>query len=179
MSAKHLIAIPLPAKESGEIAQIYRQHCGDRAPRRIGPHITLIYPFRVDVGKLPLVNSILAEAAAAVDPLAIELDGIDCFENKEAVIYAKVSPNNGLTILQSRLMRQLAPSITFQGEVFESFHPHVTLAKGLSQKERESLFGELQSLHLRYRFQCDWFCLYQLNQSHTKWEEMQAFPLSA
>lgn len=114
-----------------ELARFSEEMRG-KVPGRYAPpelyHLTLAFLGERDEADLLPLRSLLADTAALVPAFSITLSGTGTFgSERNAILYAAVSPCTGLYALAAKLRRKLEQA----GEAFDStpFTPHITLAR--------------------------------------------------
>jgi 2'-5' RNA ligase len=145
------IAVPDPW---GPQLQEYRTSLGDPSAQGIPTHITLMPPFEVDDGNLPMVEKHLAEAAAGKPSFRIHLRGTGTFRPVSPVVFVTVV--RGISSCE-----QLALSVRsgpLATELMFPYHPHVTVAHDLEDDLLDRAFDELA--HFECEFDADHFLLY-------------------
>lgn len=133
------IAVPEPY---GSFLQEERAGFGDRAAHGIPTHITLLPPTEVDAAALPGIEDHLAEVAASSRPFPMRLEGTDTFRPLSPVVFIKVVEGaEGCTALQERVRTGSGPCAR---ELHFPYHPHVTVAHGISEDAMDRAYAELK-----------------------------------
>jgi 2'-5' RNA ligase len=163
------IAVPDPW---GEQLQQYRRKLGDETAEGIPTHITLLPPFAVEAGDVPVVEQHLTQASAGNHAFRIHLRGTGTFRPVSPVVFVTVV--EGISACE-----QLAASVRrgpLGVDLRFPYHPHVTIAHDLSDDVLDQAFDELAS------FECDFvadrFSLY-VHDPVTGWEPTRDFALTA
>ncbi|WP_432141514.1 2'-5' RNA ligase family protein [Streptomyces sp. bgisy084] len=126
------IAVPEPY---GSFLQRKRESFGDPAAPGIPTHITLLPPTEVRTEALPAIERHLAEVAAGCRPFPLRLDGTGTFRPLSPVVYVKVTDGvAGCTTLQARIRAASGPCAR---ELQFPYHPHVTIAHGITEEAME------------------------------------------
>jgi 2'-5' RNA ligase len=163
------IAVPDPW---GAQLQEYRTALGDDTAEGIPTHVTLMPPHVVDPADVPRVEQHLAEASAANYSFRIHLRGTGTFRPVSPVVFVTLA--EGISACE-----QLASSVRrgpLATELAFPYHPHVTVAHDLHDKDLDRAFDELAA------FECDFvvdhFSLY-VHDSSTGWVPTRDFALTA
>ncbi|MFF9785352.1 2'-5' RNA ligase family protein [Streptomyces nigrescens] len=123
------IAVPEPY---GSFLQRKRESFGDPAASGIPTHITLLPPTEVRTEALPAIERHLAEVAAGCRPFPLRLEGTGTFRPLSPVVYVKVTDGvAGCTALQARIRDASGPCAR---ELQFPYHPHVTIAHGITEE---------------------------------------------
>lgn len=119
------VALLVPRPVAREI-DVLRRACGDEAPERMAPHITLVPPVNVREDRLDDAVARLRSAAAASRPLTLALGPPTTFLPDNPVLYLAVGgETEALQALRDRVfVEPLDRSLTWP------FHPHVTVVDG-------------------------------------------------
>ncbi|MFE1175058.1 2'-5' RNA ligase family protein [Streptomyces sp. NPDC058773] len=126
------IAVPEPY---GSFLQRKRESFGDPAAPGIPTHITLLPPTEVRTEALPAIERHLAEVAAGCRPFPLRLEGTGTFRPLSPVVYVKVADGvAGCTALQARIRSASGPCAR---ELQFPYHPHVTVAHGITEEEMD------------------------------------------
>lgn len=164
------VSIPVP-EPWGEQVRTLRQGFGDDQATGIPTHITLLGPTVVRRASTDRLQAHLAAAAASVAPFSIEIHGTGTFLPVSPVVFLHVARGvASCEQLESAIRR---PPITRQLEF--PYHPHVTLAQGVTEAALDRAFGELAEFTCR--FPVDGFDLYEFGDDCV-WRPIQSFRLS-
>ncbi|MEU5809048.1 MULTISPECIES: 2'-5' RNA ligase family protein [unclassified Streptomyces] len=165
------IAVPEP---HGTQLQELRAGFGDAAAHGIPTHVTLVPPTEVDADRLPEIRAHLAEVAAAFGPFAMRLEGTGTFRPLSPVVYVKVAEGGaGCTRLQG-LVRD--PAGPLDRELAFPYHPHVTVAHGISEEAMDLAFAELADYAAGWM--CTGFALYEQG-SDGVWRKLREYPFGS
>ncbi|MBW5485097.1 2'-5' RNA ligase family protein [Streptomyces bambusae] len=162
------IAVPEPY---GSQLQQRRAGFGDAAAHGIPTHVTLVPPTEVEPGRLPAVRAHLAEVAAAFRAFPMRLAGTGTFRPLSPVVFVQVVEGGaGCTRLQG-LVR--APEGPLDRELAFPYHPHVTVAHGISEEAMDLAFASLAD------YAAEWLCagfgLYEQG-SDGVWRKLCEYP---
>jgi len=148
------VAIPVPMPH-GAYLEDKRAEFGDPLARTIPAHITLLAPARVHDHALPHLEDHLRAAVADIAPFDIYLRGTASFRPVEPVVFVPVVQGiRGCEALEKAvrsgplLRRRRYP-----------YHPHVTVAQGLSDDLLDFAFDALDGYSARWR--CGHISLYR------------------
>ncbi|MET9695785.1 2'-5' RNA ligase family protein [Streptomyces sp. NPDC006529] len=162
------IAVPEPY---GSQLQQRRAGFGDAAAHGIPTHVTLVPPTEVDADRLPAIRAHLAEVAAAFRPFAMRLGGTGTFRPLSPVVFVKVVEGaTGCTRLQAQLRDPHGP---VSRELAFPYHPHVTVAHGISEEAMDLAFESLADYDAEWR--CTGFALYEQG-SDGVWRKLREYP---
>ncbi|MGG8407474.1 2'-5' RNA ligase family protein [Streptomyces sp. 12297] len=162
------IAVPEPY---GSLLQERRAGFGDAAAYGIPTHVTLVPPTEVDEARLPGIRAHLAEVAAAGRPFPMRLAGTGTFRPLSPVVFVQVVEGAAAcTRLQSLVRAEDGP---LQRELLFPYHPHVTVAHGISEEAMDRAYAELAD------FEAGWtsegFALYEQGADGI-WRKLRDYP---
>jgi 2'-5' RNA ligase len=148
------IAVPEP---HGSLLQQRRASFGDPAAHGIPTHITLLPPTEADPADRPSIEAHLARVAAAGRAFRLRLSGTDTFRPLSPVVFVKlVEGASACSWLQEQVR---APEGPVARELAFPYHPHVTVAHGISEESMDRAQEELAA------FEASWtatgFALYE------------------
>jgi 2'-5' RNA ligase len=148
------IAVPEP---HGSLLQQRRASFGDPAAHGIPTHITLLPPTEADPADRPEIEAHLARVAAAGRPFELRLSGTDTFRPLSPVVFVQlVEGASACSWLQEQVR---APEGPVARELAFPYHPHVTVAHGISEESMDRAQEELAE------FEASWtatgFALYE------------------
>ncbi|MER7759892.1 2'-5' RNA ligase family protein [Streptomyces sp. NPDC097619] len=148
------IAVPEPY---GSLLQERRAGFGDAAAHGIPTHVTLVPPTEVEAARLPAIGTHLAEVAAAGRPFPMRLAGTGTFRPLSPVVFVKLVAGSAACNRLQGLVRD--PQGPLQRELQFPYHPHVTVAHGISEEAMDRAYRELAD------FEAEWisesFALYE------------------
>ncbi|WP_267243017.1 2'-5' RNA ligase family protein [Streptomyces sp. PR69] len=148
------IAVPEPY---GSLLQERRAAFGDPAAHGIPTHVTLLPPTEADAAALPAVETHLAAVAAAVRPFPMRLSGTGTFRPISPVVFVQVVEGGAAcSWLQKRVRDPEGPLVR---ELQFPYHPHVTVAHGISEEAMDRAYEELAEY--RASWTCASFSLYE------------------
>jgi 2'-5' RNA ligase len=132
------LAVPEPY---GSLLQRRRAGFGDPAAHGIPTHVTLLPPTETDVALLPAVEEHLAAVAAAGRRFPVRLSGTDTFRPLSPVVFVQlVEGTSACSWLQERVRDPKGP---LPRELQFPYHPHVTVAHGISEEAMDRAHAEL------------------------------------
>ncbi|GAB3967556.1 2'-5' RNA ligase family protein [Streptomyces sparsus] len=132
------ISVPEPY---GSLLQEQRAGFGDTAAHGIPTHVTLLPPTEVDVEALPAVEEHLAAVAAAGRAFPMRLSGTDTFRPLSPVVFVQVVEGGAACgWLQERVRDAQGP---LARELHFPYHPHVTVAHGITEEAMDTAYTEL------------------------------------
>jgi 2'-5' RNA ligase len=132
------IAVPEP---HGSLLQQRRASFGDPAAHGIPTHITLLPPTEADTADRPEIEAHLARVAAAGRSFDLRLSGTDTFRPLSPVVFIRLVEGAAQC---SRLQEQVrAPGGPVARELAFPYHPHVTVAHGISEESMDRAQQEL------------------------------------
>ncbi|MBT2438696.1 2'-5' RNA ligase family protein [Streptomyces sp. ISL-36] len=161
------IAVPEPY---GSLLQERRAGFGDPAAHGIPTHVTLVPPTEVDASRLPAIEAHLAEVAAGVRPFPMRLSGTGTFRPLSPVVYVQLAEGvSACTWLQQRLRDTSGPLVR---ELQFPYHPHVTVAHGISEEAMDRAYEELADFEAAWS--CSSFGLYEQGADGV-WRKLHAY----
>jgi 2'-5' RNA ligase len=163
------IAVPDPW---GARLQQYRTALGDESARGIPTHVTLVPPYEVQEGQMPVVEQHLAEASATNGAFRLHLRGTGSFRPVSPVVFIVVV--EGISACE-----QLAQSVRrgpLARELQFPYHPHVTVAHDLDDDRLDEAFADLATFECE--FDVEHFSLYE-HGNENGWQPTRHFPLTA
>ncbi|MFJ8072665.1 2'-5' RNA ligase family protein [Streptomyces sp. NPDC096176] len=148
------IAVPEPY---GSQLQERRAGFGDPAAHGIPTHVTLLPPTEVDSALLPAVETHLTAVAAVGRPFPMRLSGTGTFRPLSPVVFVQVVEGGAAcTWLQKRVRDASGPLVR---ELQFPYHPHVTVAHGISEEAMDRAYEELSEYAAAWT--CASFALYE------------------
>ncbi|MER7463952.1 2'-5' RNA ligase family protein [Streptomyces sp. NPDC097981] len=165
------IAVPEPY---GSQLQELRAGFGDAAAHGIPTHVTLLPPTEVEAERLPGIRAHLSEVAAAFGPFGMRLAGTGTFRPLSPVVFVRVAEGGpGCTRLQG-LVRD--PDGPLDRELAFPYHPHVTIAHGISEEAMDLAFSTLAEYAAQWT--CAGFALYEQG-SDGVWRKLHEYPFGS
>lgn len=165
------IAVPEPY---GSQLQRLRAGFGDVAAHGIPTHVTLVPPTVVEAEHLPEIRAHLAEVAAAFGPFGMRLAGTGTFRPLSPVVFVQVvEGGTGCTRLQG-LLRD--PDGPLRRELAFPYHPHVTVAHGISEEAMDLASDTLADYAAEWV--CSGFALYEQG-SDGVWRKLREYPFGS
>jgi 2'-5' RNA ligase len=165
------VAVSVPDPWGSQLQQ-YRVALGDPGAAGIPTHITLLPPIDVEDQVLPVIEAHLREVAASVGVFTVQLRGTGTFRPVSPVVFVNVVQGiAGCEQLAAGVRRgPLAVEAVFP------YHPHVTVAHGLSDDLLDRAFEELAGFDCQ--FPVDGVTLY-VHRDGDGWTAHQHLPLPA
>ncbi|MFF3769393.1 2'-5' RNA ligase family protein [Streptomyces sp. NPDC002232] len=148
------IAVPEPY---GSLLQERRAGFGDQAAYGIPTHVTLVPPTEVPEERLPEIEAHLADVAADHEPFPVRLRGTGTFRPLSPVVFVKLAEGvPHCNRLQQRIRDEAGPLVR---ELHFPYHPHVTVAHGISEEGMDRAYEELAGYEAAWT--CRSFALYE------------------
>ncbi|MEV7865236.1 2'-5' RNA ligase family protein [Streptomyces sp. NPDC088124] len=161
------IAVPEPY---GTLIQERRAGFGDPAAHSIPTHVTLLPPTEVDTSALPAIEAHLAAVAEAGRPFPMRLSGTGTFRPLSPVVYIQVVEGaSACAWLQKRVRDSSGPLVR---ELQFPYHPHVTVAHGITEEAMDRAFEELSEYAAEWS--CASFALYEQGTDGV-WRKVQEY----
>ncbi|MEU8776703.1 2'-5' RNA ligase family protein [Streptomyces sp. NPDC048606] len=162
------IAVPEPY---GRQLQELRAGFGDAAAHGIPTHVTLVPPTEVDTDRLPAIRAHLAEVAGAFPSFAMRLEGTGSFRPLSPVVFVRLAEGTaGCTRLQGLVRDSEGP---LSRELAFPYHPHVTVAHGISEEAMDRAHTELADYAAAWL--CEGFALYEQGFDGV-WRKLREYP---
>ncbi len=167
------VSIAVPEPHGSQLQQL-RAGFGDAAAHGIPTHVTLLPPTEVDGDRLPEIRAHLAEVATAFGPFAMRLAGTGTFRPLSPVVFVQVVEGGaGCTRLQGVVR---APEGPLDRELAFPYHPHVTVAHGISEAAMDLAFDTLADYAAEWM--CTGFALYEQG-SDGVWRKLREYPFGS
>ncbi|GMA20431.1 2'-5' RNA ligase family protein [Arsenicicoccus piscis] len=163
------IAIPEPF---GSELQRARISFGDTAAEGIPTHITLLPPTEVDDATLGGVRAHLERVAAAARPFVVQLRGTGTFRPVSPVVFVQIARG----IPHCERLEQAVRQGLLERELAFPYHPHITVAQGVSEENLDRAFDELATYTVT--FTVSKFYLY-IQGEDGAWHPVESFTLGA
>ncbi|GAA1520814.1 2'-5' RNA ligase family protein [Streptomyces albidochromogenes] len=161
------IAVPEPY---GSLLQERRASFGDPAAHGIPTHVTLLPPTEVDAAVLPAVEAHLARVAASGRSFPMRLSGTGTFRPLSPVVFVQVVEGAAAcSWLQKRVRDASGPLVR---ELQFPYHPHVTVAHGISEEGMDRAYEELSAYAAEWA--CTGFALYEQGADGV-WRKLREF----
>ena len=132
------IAIEVPEPYARQL-QDARARFGDPLARAIPPHITVVGPTVVDESVLPVVWEHLDKVASEMPAFRVHLRGSATFRPVSPVVFVAVAQG----IAECEVLEQGVRSGVLAQELRFSYHPHVTVAHEVSDRDLDRAFAEM------------------------------------
>jgi 2'-5' RNA ligase len=167
------VALLLPAPVSHEVDGL-RRALGDRARRRIPPHLTLVPPVNVRDEHLPTALSVLRRAANNTRPLELTIGPPHSFLPDNPTIFLMVD-GSGADALQALRDRVFVPPL--ERALTWPFVPHVTIAETFDDRRVDAAVEAIGS----YRNDVVFDRIHLLREirthdHHRRWEPVADYP---
>lgn len=149
------VSIPVPPPH-GEFLQARRAEFGDQSAWQIPAHITLLPPTEADAATYAAFLDHCAAVAAAKPAFDVVLRGTGTFRPMSSVVFIQVA--QGVSACESLEKSLRAGPIKRSLDFY--YHPHVTVAHGVSAAQLDRAFDELANFSVT--FEVTAFHLYEL-----------------
>lgn len=148
------LAVPEPY---GSLLQEQRAGFGDSAAHGIPTHVTLLPPTEADSGSLPAIEAHLSSVAAANRAFPMRLYGTGTFRPLSPVVFVQVvTGGSACSWLQQQIRDASGPLVR---ELQFPYHPHVTVAHGISEEAMDQAYEALSTFEAMWT--CGSFALYE------------------
>lgn len=164
------VSIPVP-EPWGEQVRAQRRDFGDGQASGIPTHITLLGPTVVRRASADRLQRHLAAAAASAAPFTIEIRGTGTFLPVSPVVFLQLA--RGVSSCERLEHAIRRPPISRQLDF--PYHPHVTLAQGISEQALDRAFRELADFSCQFEVAA--FDLYEFGDDGV-WRPVETFVLS-
>ncbi|PRH78634.1 phosphoesterase [Streptomyces solincola] len=161
------LAVPEPY---GSLLQQRRAGFGDPAAQAIPTHVTLLPPTEVDPELLPAVRAHLARVAASGQAFPMRLSGTGTFRPLSPVVFVQVVEGAAACSWLQRRVREAAGPL--HRELHFPYHPHVTVAHGISEEAMDRAYEELAGFEAAWTVES--FALYQQGADQV-WRKLSDF----
>jgi 2'-5' RNA ligase len=165
------LSIAIPEPFAGEL-QRWRERFGDPEAAAIPPHITIAPPTRLPQAQLESLEQRTAAVTAGQLPFTVRLCGADTFLPVSAVTFVQVTDGADECARLARALR----SVPGLDEPVFPYHPHVTVAHGLSAGQLDEAGQQLA--HYEAAFVVDGLWLYEYGDDGV-WRARHRFPFTA
>ncbi|MCS0637060.1 2'-5' RNA ligase family protein [Streptomyces sp. LP05-1] len=143
------IAVPEPY---GSLLQKRRADFGDPAAHGIPSHITLLPPTETERNRLPAIEAHLARVASEGRAFPMRLSGTGTFRPLSPVVFVQVvEGTSACSWLQQRIRDASGPLVR---ELQFPYHPHVTVAHGISEEGMDRAYEELAGFEAEWTVGC-------------------------
>ncbi len=165
------VSIPIPEPHGPQL-QAKRAEFNDPMAHAIPAHVTLLGPMELSDAELPLLVEHLARIGRRTAPFSMVLRGTGTFRPVSDVVFVQVAQGiSGCEQLEQQIrVDRWAQELAFP------YHPHVTVAHGVSGPDLNRAFDELADY--RAAFDVEQFWLYEQG-SDGSWSALRPFGLGA
>lgn len=170
-SHRFAAAIVLPNTTRVALEALQAKYALPPWPDAIPLHITLVSPFTTREAAGVLAK-LWMPVAMAEQPFPVTLDGLGRFDNDESVFFARVVPNQELTVLSDAALAAVSHLRENRSRLFT---PHVTLADVAPRGTVDEYFRRLQGENILHTFTCDRFALLEMDETTKAWHVVQEF----
>ncbi|HEX5496337.1 MAG TPA: 2'-5' RNA ligase family protein [Mycobacteriales bacterium] len=132
------VAIGIPEPFASELRS-WRRRAGDPQAELVPPHVTLLPPTEVAVGRIAAVEEHLGAVAGGHGPFEMRLSGTGTFRPVSEVVFVVVSAG----IAACELLERDVRSGPLDRRVAFPYHPHVTVAHGVPAVRLEAAYEGL------------------------------------
>jgi 2'-5' RNA ligase len=139
-----VVSIPEPW---AQLLVEWRGKCGDPQASLVPPHVTLLPPTEVPIGRRAEISAHLARVAATHAPFDLHLAGTDSFRPVSEVVFVAVARGVAecARIASDVRTGPLARPLTFP------YHPHVTVAHDVPTDMLDMASSGLSELQAEFR----------------------------
>jgi len=134
------VSIPIPPPYAGEL-QRARLEAGDPLAEAVPPHVTLMPPTPVDPDVEEELREHLAKVAGVTSPFRMTLRGTGTFRPISPVVFVALAEG----IASCEQLERAVRSGPVQRDLQFPYHPHITVAHGVSEENLDRAFRELAS----------------------------------
>ncbi len=164
------VSIAVPEPYGSQLQQL-RAGFGDAAAHGIPTHVTLVPPTEVEADRLPEIRAHLTAVASAFRAFPMRLEGTGTFRPLSPVVFVQVVEGaEGCTRLQGEVRDPEGPLVR---ELAFPYHPHVTVAHGISEEAMDLAFATLAEYAAEWV--CAGFALYEQG-SDGVWRKLREYP---
>ncbi|MFJ3928250.1 2'-5' RNA ligase family protein [Streptomyces sp. NPDC090022] len=164
------VSIAVPEPYGSQLQQL-RAGFGDAAAYGIPTHVTLVPPTEAETCRLPAIRAHLDRVAAGFRSFPMRLAGTGTFRPVSPVVFVKVAEGGaGCTRLQGEVRDPAGP---LGRELAFPYHPHVTVAHGISDEAMDVAYASLADYGAEWI--CDGFALYEQG-SDGVWRKLREYP---
>jgi 2'-5' RNA ligase len=177
----YFTAILCPDNLSQKIKAIQRsvaEKYNSRHALKSPPHITLVPPFRMNIGECIQLRETLSSFMQSRTPFELSLQEFNCFENNK-VIYINVVGNTALTRLFSELAEFTAKNLnSLVKRKHQNFTPHITIAsRDLNSEMFAAAWKEFKEEQFRETFEVN--SIFLLRHTGIEWIPITEFMFDA
>lgn len=164
------VVIGVPEPHASVLAW-WRRQVGDPQAELVWPHVTLVPPTVVARDALGAVVDHLATVAATAAPFVMHLSGTGTFRPISPVVFVQVAAG----LASCELLERAVRGGPVQRELDFPYHPHVTVAHGVSDADLDRAYDALAGFAAR--FPVSSFQLFERGGSG-EWAQLSEFELT-
>ena len=164
------VSIPIPIPYAEEL-QRARLAAGDPLAAAVPPHVTLMPPTPVEPDAEDALREHLAAVAGSVEPFRMTLRGTGTFRPISPVVFVAVAEG----IASCELLERAVRSGPVERTLAFPYHPHVTIAHGVTEEALDGAFAALSSYECS--FTVEGFDLYEHGDDQV-WRSVRSWPLA-
>lgn len=165
------VSIPIPAPYADELLKA-RLQAGDPLADAVPPHVTLMPPTPVDDAAESALRDHLGTVAAAMPAFRMTLRGTGTFRPISPVVFVAVAEG----IANCEQLERAVRSGPVERALQFPYHPHVTIAHGVSDEALQEAFEGLAAYTCS--MEVGEFSLYEHGHDGV-WRPYRSFPLGA
>jgi len=147
------VAVAIPEPHASVLAK-WRRQVGDPAADLVFPHVTLLPPTPVPLGRMDEVQAHLAAAAAGHQPFVMHLSGTGTFRPTSPVVFIQVATG----VADCEQLEQTIRCGPLGRPLEFPYHPHVTVAQDIDDAALDEAYEGLSGFVAR--FPVDRFALF-------------------
>jgi 2'-5' RNA ligase len=140
------VAIGIPEPWGSELRQ-HRALAGDPQAQSVPPHVTLVPPTEIPGGDLSDVEEHLRKIAARHSPFELHLRGTGTFRPVTDVVFVVVAAG----IAECEQLESDVRSGPLIRELHFPYHPHVTVAHDVPDRQLDAAYDRLADFNARFR----------------------------
>ncbi|MDQ1646781.1 MAG: hypothetical protein QOJ50_2965 [Cryptosporangiaceae bacterium] len=164
------VAIGIPEPWGSELRQ-HRALAGDPQAQSVPPHVTLVPPTEIPGGDLSDVEEHLRKIAARHSPFELHLRGTGTFRPVTDVVFVVVAAG----IAECEQLESDVRSGPLIRELHFPYHPHVTVAHDVPDRQLDAAYDRLADFNARFRV---WgFTLFE-HGADGHWRPQRDFPFA-
>lgn len=165
------VSIPIPQPYAAELQQA-RLDAGDPLAEAVPPHVTLMPPTPVDAEAETALRDHLGKVAGSTPPFRMTLRGTGTFRPISPVVFVAIAQG----IANCEQLERAVRSGPVERQLDFPYHPHVTIAHGVSEASLDRAFDGLSSYERS--FEVAGFDLYEHGKDQV-WRSVRAWSFRA